>query len=296
MSKLSGKKRIRESAGTVIFRWVIRIFLIAWSVIVAFPVIWVLYTSLKTNQEFFAAPWALPETPQWINFVNAWEKGNFGSYFFNSMFLVILTLVLTLLIVGSAAYVIAKYNNRFIRALEKFYMVAMMVPSVLLMVPLYYFAENVTMSTGIPMTDSLVFLAILYAVQGMPFSVFMLAGFVRGIHNSLLEAAEIDGANQFTIFFKIIMPLIKPSMFVVALLNVMGTWNEYVTALTFLHDETKYTIAIGLSYLTNQGQYDVDYGRTFAGLVIALVPILIMYAIFQKQLQNGLSSSDGVKG
>ena len=92
------------------------------------------------------------------------------------------------------------------------------------------------------------------------------------------------------------MPLTKPSLFVVALLNIMGTWNEYITALTFIRDETKYTIAIGLSYLTNSGTYDVNYGRTFAGLAIALIPILIVYGIFQKQLQSGLSSSDGVKG
>ena len=81
-----------------------------------------------------------------------------------------------------------------------------------------------------------------------------------------------------------------------ALLNIMGTWNEYITALTFIHDNTKYTMAIGLSYLTNSGTYDVNYGRTFAGLTIALVPILIIYAIFQKPLQNGMSSGDGVKG
>ena len=169
-------------------------------------------------------------------------------------------------------------------------MVAMMVPSVLMLVPLYYFAD------AAHMTDSLVWLSVIYAIQGMPFSVFMMAGFVRGIHDALLEAATIDGASQFTIFFRIIVPLSKPSLFVVALLNVMGTWNEYITALTFIRDKAKYTIAIGLSYLTNSGTYDVNYGRTFAGLAIALVPILVIYAIFQKQLQNGMSSSDGVKG
>ena len=116
---------------------IIRIFLVLWSVTVAFPVIWVLYTSLKSNQEFFASPWALPKTPQWGNFVDAWNEASFGSYFFNSLFTVVLTLAITLLIVGANAYVIAKYNNRFIKGLEKFYMVAMMVPSVLMLVPLY---------------------------------------------------------------------------------------------------------------------------------------------------------------
>ena len=271
-------------------RGVIRVFLILWGLTVAFPLIWVLYTSLKSNQEFFASPWALPAHPRWQNFVEAWHEANFAAYFGNSLLTVAVTLAITLLIVGANAYVIAKYRNRAIRALEKFYMVAMMVPSVLMLVPLYYMADRLAM------TDSLLWLSVIYAVTGMPFSVFMMAGFVRGIHDALLEAATIDGASQFTIFFRIIVPLSKPSLFVVALLNVMGTWNEYITALTFIHDPAKYTIAIGLSYLTNSGTYDVNYGRTFAGLAIALVPILIVYAIFQKQLQNGMSSGDGVKG
>ena len=145
---------------------IIRIFLVLWSVTVAFPVIWVLYTSLKSNQEFFASPWALPKTPQWSNYVEAWNEASFGSYFFNSLFTVVLTLAITLLIVGANAYVIAKYNNRFIKGLEKFYMVAMMVPAVLMLVPLYYFADS------IKITDSLVWLSVIYAIQG-----------IRGCHN-----------------------------------------------------------------------------------------------------------------
>ncbi len=288
MSKRSSSLRMPLSAR--IGRGVIRVFLILWGLTVAFPLIWVLYTSLKSNQEFFASPWALPAHPRWQNFVEAWHEANFAAYFGNSLLTVAVTLAITLLIVGANAYVIAKYRNRAIRALEKFYMVAMMVPSVLMLVPLYYMADRLAM------TDSLLWLSVIYAVTGMPFSVFMMAGFVRGIHDALLEAATIDGASQFTIFFRIIVPLSKPSLFVVALLNVMGTWNEYITALTFIHDPAKYTIAIGLSYLTNSGTYDVNYGRTFAGLAIALVPILIVYALFQKQLQNGMSSGDGVKG
>lgn len=288
MSKRSSSLRMPLSAR--IGRGVIRVFLILWGLTVAFPLIWVLYTSLKSNQEFFASPWALPAHPRWQNFVEAWHEANFAAYFGNSLLTVAVTLAVTLLIVGANAYVIAKYRNRAVRALEKFYMVAMMVPSVLMLVPLYYMADRLAM------TDSLLWLSVIYAVTGMPFSVFMMAGFVRGIHDALLEAATIDGASQFTIFFRIIVPLSKSSLFVVALLNVMGTWNEYITALTFIHDPAKYTIAIGLSYLTNSGTYDVNYGRTFAGLAIALVPILIVYAIFQKQLQNGMSSGDGVKG
>lgn len=290
------KNKIQDTTGMIVGRWLIRLFFIFWAIVVAFPVIWTLYTSLKTDQEFFEKPFALPRNPQWQNFVNAWNEGNFGSYFFNSLLTVLVTLIITLIVVSTTAYALAKFKGRGIGILEKFYMIAMMVPSVLTLVPLYYMAEDITMNTGIPLTDNLITLSLMYAITGMPFYIFMLTGFMRGINNSLLEAAELDGASQFSIFFRIILPLIKPSLFVVGLLNVMGTWNEYMTALTFLHDEKNYTIAIGLSYLTNAGTYDVDYGRLFAGLAIALVPILIMYAVFQKQLQNGIASNEGVKG
>ena len=196
MSKRSKAPRLPLS--TRIGQWVIRIFLILWSVTVAFPVIWVLYTSLKSNQEFFASPWALPSAPQWSNFAEAWKEANFAGYFLNSLLTVLLTLAITLLIVGANAYVIAKYRSRFIRGLEKFYMVAMMVPSVLMLVPLYYFADT------LHMTDSLVWLSVIYAIQGMPFSVFMMAGFVRNIHNALLEAATIDGASSLPSFFALL--------------------------------------------------------------------------------------------
>ena len=290
MTDRKRKNKLKESAGAVVCRQIIRIFLIFWSVLVAFPIVWVLYTSLKTNKEFFASPWSLPSVPQWKNYAEAWNMAKFGSYFLNSIVTVVITLAITLIIVAANAYVIAKYKNRFIAGLEKCYMVAMMMPAVLMIVPLYYFADS------LHMTDSLVWLSLIYAIQGMPFYVFMMAGFVRGIHNALLEAATIDGAIQFQIFFRIILPMSKPTLLMVMLLNIMGTWNEYITALTFIRDESKYTIAIGLSYLTNSGVYDVNYGRTFAGLAIALIPILIVYGIFQKQIQQGMSSSDGVKG
>jgi len=210
------KRKIKESRGTVFFRCLIRLFLLAWSIIVVFPVLWVLYTSLKTNEEFMTKPWSLPSVPQWSNFAEAWEKAKFGSYFFNSLFTVIFTLIITLIIVGASAYAIAKFGGRFIKGLEKFYMISMMAPAVLMLIPLYYFADSLYM------TDSLFWLSVIYAIQGMPFSVFLLVGFIRGINNSLIEAATIDGASQYTVFFKIIMPLVKPALFTVGLLNAHG--------------------------------------------------------------------------
>lgn len=295
--RVNKNSRIQDPAGMIVGRWIIRIFFVFWALIVAFPVVWTLYTSLKPADEFMQNPIALPKSIAWENYIIAWEEGNFGNYFFNSIFTVVLTLAITLMVVSTTAYAIAKFRGRGIRILEKFYMIAMMIPGVLTMIPMFYIAENITIETGIPLTNNLVSLSVMYAITGMPFYVFMLTGFMRGINNSLLEAAELDGASQFTIFFKIIMPLVKPSLFVVGLLNVMGTWNEYVTALTFLRESPdQYTIAIGLSQLSDTLSRQYGYGVQFAGLALALIPILIMYGLFQKQLQNGIASNEGVKG
>ena len=118
--------------------------------------------------------------------------------------------------------------------------------------------------------------------------------FQSSIPDSLLEAAEIDGANQFQSFITLVLPMIVPAIFMVGLLSFVGIWNEYVMSITFIKDPTKYTLSAGINELMN----DAKAGQTlkFAALIIAMLPILIIYAIFQKPLQNGLSSSDGVKG
>ena len=205
------KNHIKDPGGVVVARWIIRVFFIFWAVIVAFPVIWTLYTSVKSNQEFFADPIAFPKVFQWENFVDAWNGANFGEYFFNSLATVLLTLAITLLVVSTTAYVIAKYKSRWVGRLEKFYMVAMMIPGVLTLVPLYYMSESITESIGLPLTDNLVSLSVMYAISGMPFYVFMLTAFMRGINNSLLEAAELDGASQYSIFFRIVRRVPSPA-------------------------------------------------------------------------------------
>ena len=117
---------------------------------------------------------------------------------------------------------------------------------------------------------------------------------MRGINNSILEAAEIDGANQFQSFITLVLPMIVPAIFMVGLLSFVGIWNEYIMSITFIKDPAKYTLSAGINGLMNDSR--AGYTLKFAALIIAMLPILIIYAIFQKPLQNGLSSSDGVKG
>lgn len=280
----------KENISTLIGRGIVRILLILWSLTIVFPLLWVFYTSFKTNKEFYANVWALPENWRVENYEFAWNTANFAAYFKNSLFTVVVTLVLTLLMTTTTAYILAKFKYRWLGVVRGFYTVVLAIPGVLILVPQYF------MFLRMHMTDNLWALAMLYALNSVPFTVFMQMGFMRSINDSLLEAASLDGASQFQTFFRIVIPCVKPSLFVTILLNVLGTWNEYILALTFLSDENKYTVPIGLSQLQNASTYKVEYGGLFAGLIIAMIPILVIYAIFQKQLQEGVVAEGGVKG
>lgn len=289
--KVKNRKNRVEEKSLTITRNVVRIFLIIWSILIIFPILWAVLSSLKTNLEFGTNAWKLPEKLQWVNYKEAWEGANFSKYFLNSLILSAGTVALSIIMTATSAYVIGKFVHPVVKSIEVFYSIFMMVPQMLLLIPLLQMCKkmNMTKSNVVLFT-----LMITNALQGVPFYVFLLTPFMRSINNSILEAAEIDGANQFQSFITLVLPMIVPAIFMVGLLSFVGIWNEYVMSITFIKDPTKYTLSAGINELMN----DAKAGQTlkFAALIIAMLPILIIYAIFQKPLQNGLSSSDGVKG
>lgn len=289
--KVKNRKNRVEEKSLTITRNVVRIFLIIWSLLIIFPILWAVLSSLKTNLEFGTNAWKLPEKLQWVNYKEAWEGANFSKYFLNSLILSVGTVALSILMTATSAYVVGKFVHPVVKSIEVFYSIFMMVPQMLLLIPLLQMCKklNMTKSNVVLFT-----LMITNALQGVPFYIFLLTPFMRSINNSILEAAEIDGANQFQSFITLVLPMIVPAIFMVGLLSFVGIWNEYVMSITFIKDPTKYTLSAGINELMN----DAKAGQTlkFAALIIAMLPILIIYAIFQKPLQNGLSSSDGVKG
>ena len=289
--KVKNRKNRVEEKSLTITRNVVRIFLIIWSILIILPLLWTVLSSLKTNQEFGINAWSMPKKLQWVNYKDAWEGANFSKYFLNSLILSVGTVALSIIMTTTSAYVVGKFVHPVVKSIEVFYSVFMMVPQVLLLIPLFQMCKkmNMTKSNVVLFT-----LMITNALQGVPFYVFLLTPFMRSINNSILEAAEIDGANQFQSFITLVLPMIVPAIFMVGLLSFVGIWNEYIMSITFIKDSTKYTLSAGINELMN----DAKAGQTlkFAALIIAMLPILIIYAIFQKPLQNGLSSSDGVKG
>ncbi len=289
--KVKNRKNRVEEKSLTITRNVVRIFLIIWSILIILPLLWTVLSSLKTNQEFGINAWSMPKKLQWVNYKDAWEGANFSKYFLNSLILSVGTVALSIIMTTTSAYVVGKFVHPVVKSIEVFYSVFMMVPQVLLLIPLFQMCKkmNMTKSNVVLFT-----LMITNALQGVPFYIFLLTPFMRGINNSILEAAEIDGANQFQSFITLVLPMIVPAIFMVGLLSFVGIWNEYIMSITFIKDPTKYTLSAGINGLMNDSR--AGYTLKFAALIIAMLPILIIYAIFQKPLQNGLSSSDGVKG
>lgn len=282
--------KVKESPALIIGRWVIRFFLVSWTVTILFPVLWTFYTAFKTNKEFFASVWALPNEWVFDNFVYAWNNAKFSDYFLNSLLVVVVDVVVMLVITSTTAYAISKFKYRPMKWLSKFYLIVMTIPGVLVLVPQYF------MLMQNKMDNNLVVVALLQAFAALPVNVILQIGFMRSVDNALFEAADIDGASEFTKFFKIMLPCVKSVLFLTALTGVLGAWNNYITPLTYLNDEAKYTVAIGLTYLADASERGSEYGAMFAGLVISMIPILIIYAIFQKPLQEGLKTEGGVKG
>ena len=298
----------RETALSVILRWVLRAFLCFWSVLVLFPVIWMLYSSLKTPAEFIASPWALPTALDLSNYVTAWTESSFAGYVINTLMITGGATILYFLMGTSTSYILGKYQFTMGKFFRAFYFVAMMIPSILVLVPLYFQLENLGdainnlmyqltgTETSFSMTDNRVVLFIVYAVQALPGVIFLLTGFVRSINASFIEAAHMDGAGEWYIYKSIVLPFIKPIVLFQCLGIFMATWNEYTMAFTFLgYTEEHHTISVGLQHITEIFSRGQEFGTIFAALTISMLPILVLYGIFQKQILNGTDSAEGLK-
>lgn len=290
-SLVISRKKQNERKSEIIARWIIRVLLFLWSMLIIFPLFWAIITSFKSQKDFMAGAFLWPSEFLFSNYIEAWKGAAFSRYFFNSVFLTIGTVLITVLMTLGSSYVIAKYKSKFIRFLDQFYAIFMMVPQLLLLIPLLKFCQQLRLTEGAKVLPTLM---VLNAIQGVPFYIFLTLPFMRGLNNDILEAAEIDGANEFQRFFRIVLPMVRPPMFIVALLSFAGVWNEYVMSITFIKDAKYYTLSAGLNNLMTDAT--IGIGVKFAALIITMVPILIIYALFQKPLQNGLSASDGVKG
>ncbi|MBM3189787.1 MAG: carbohydrate ABC transporter permease [Chloroflexi bacterium] len=273
----------RAAAGQVLARGLLFLALAIWTVLVVFPFVWLLYTSLKTDQEIFFSPWSLPGTARWDNYSRAWVKAHVGRYFLNSLTVVIPSLVFTLLFSAMTSYVLARFPFPGRSGILYLFMAGMMFPTFLGLVPLFFLLQSLRMLNTF---QGLVFVYIAYS---LPFTIFFLTGFFKTLPSELHESAVIDGADQYRIFFTIMLPLAQPGLVTVGIFNVLGMWNQFILPLVLMSDSAKYLLTQGLNYMYHQQYYLNDWSALFAAVVLIMAPTLLVYAIFQNQIQKGLT-------
>lgn len=245
--------------------------------------------SFKSNAEIYANPWGFPETWSFQNFVTAWTDYNIDTSVFNSLIVTVVGALLTLALAIPTAYALERIRFKGSNFLFTLYISAMMIPMVLGWIPLFFLLGQFNM------LDNIFGLAIVYAISQLPFSIFVLTSFISTIPKSLEESAAMDGMSPYGVLWKIITPLSMSGIITVTIMNAIQFWNEYFMALIFLQSEENYTLALAIDFISSEAQYTNAWGTLFASLVIAIVPVIILYSIFQQRIAKGMTEG-AIKG
>ena len=258
--------------------------LIIWAILVVMPLLWAVMSSFKDDDSILSTPWKLPDKLHFDNWSRAWSQAHMSDYFFNTIVVVGCSLIGTLLLGSMAAYVLARFDfpgNRFIYYL---FIGGMSFPIILALVPLFFVMNNMGM------LNTRHGLILVYIAYSLPFTVFFLTSFFRTLPGSVAEAAMIDGASHTRTFFQVMLPMAKPGLISVGIFNFLGQWNQYMLPTVLNTDPNYRVLSQGLVELANSQGYKGDWSGLFAGLVMAMLPVLAAYIIFQRQVVAGLTA------
>lgn len=251
------------------------------------PVIWMIYSSLKTDKEFALDILSIPKAPQWENYVKAFIAGNMGTYAVNSLFNSVITTVLTLLLAFTIGYCLSRFQFRGRNAVYFLFMAGMLIPIYALLLPVFIEFKSMHL------INKAYTLLMPYISFALPTAIFLVESYVHGIPVELEEASYIDGCSHVHSMFAIILPVCKPVLATSAILTFLHTWNEFPLALVLISNNKYKTIPIGLTYF--RGAYATSYVLLFAALTIASVPVIVTYLCFYNQIMKGMVAG-AVKG
>jgi N,N'-diacetylchitobiose transport system permease protein len=242
-----------------------------------FPVLWMVATALNPNA---TSGGALPSGVTLENFRFVLQEGGFGGYLWNSVRVALGTVLVSGLLALLAAVAVSRFRFRFRTAVLVLVLVVQMVPLEALVIPLFIQARN------LQLLNSLLGLVVVYVAFSLPFAIWTLRGFVAAIPVDIEEAAYVDGASWTRMFFSILLPLVAPGLVATSVFSFITAWNEFVFALTFLADDSKYTVAVGLRNFF--GQYGTDWGAVMAGSTLITIPVMVFFVLVQRRLTAGL--------
>ncbi|WP_276954640.1 carbohydrate ABC transporter permease [Allomeiothermus silvanus] len=238
--------------------------------------------AMKPTPEIFASPFALPKVWSLENFAKVWESGRFDLYFRNSIFITFGAEILILTFSAMAGYALGRFRFGLNNLLYVFFLIGLLFPAKLVLVPLFVQLKQMGL------LNSHLGLILVYAAGGIPAAVFILTGFFRSLPSDLEGAERIDGASEWQVFSRVMLPLVRPQLAIVAIYTAIPIWNDFLLPLAFLQNPTLKTVPQGLSVFF--GEFATDYGPLFAGLTLAALPLIIVYLLLSEQFIKGLTA------
>lgn len=278
----------RKNFGYYLSRTISYTVLIAWTLVTVFPLIWMLYSSFKSNNQIINSFFELPTTLMWENYAIAWEKAHLGQLFVNSVFYSTVSTFFIVIFAMMAAYAFAKM--KFPTLSKILYLVigmGLLISVQAILIPLFI------MLATIGLKDSHIGIVITYVALGLPMAVYLSTEFVKGIPDSLIESAYIDGASNARMFSSIVLPMTTPVIVTIAIISVLGIWNEFL--LVFVLTSSNATRSLPVGVMSFSGAFSQQYGRQLAAMVVAVAPVMVVYFIFNKRLTQGVVAG-AVKG
>lgn len=291
------RDRCRPGHAQRVARLVGDAFLLLVAVVFVAPVAWSLISAFKSHTDIKARPWALPTRVAWRNFVEAW-RGDMGLYLLNSIVVTGLSVAIILLLSAPAAYAFARLRFRASSLLLGLILSGMLIPVHAVLVPLYQFNPASALLVAASAFGPAAWvedhfggwIAVLgpYVAFGLPLAVLMLRAYFLGIPSELSDAALIDGCSHWRALRSVFLPVARPALATVAIFQGAWIWNELVLAMVFINEPGQRTLTIGL--MSFQGEHATDWGIVMAGVFMAVVPVLVLYAVLQKHIIRGLTA------
>ena len=270
------------------------------AVLILVPVAWVMMASLKPTIEHYGSPWALPTRLAWENFTDAWTKANMGGYMMHSVMITVMALGILLVVALPASYCLARFKFVSQKFLNTCFMAGLFINVNYIVVPIYLMLSDGdkwlkgVLGSGFLLNNHIV-VAVVYAATALPFTIYLLSSYFATLPHDFEEAAYIDGAGYTRTMLQVIFPMAKPSIITVILFNFLSFWNEYIIIKTLVTDKNQWTLPAGLLNLMQAQQSAAEYGPMYAGLVLVMLPVLILYICVQKNLTKGMTVG-GLKG
>jgi len=277
----------RLQAKKVSKKTIIYVLLSIYGVVNAYPILWMILNSFKDNMDFAKNPFGLPV--QWLfeNYKTAWETARLDTYFLNSVIVSVTAVIITVFAGALASYFLARFTFKWSKSMYGFFVFGMLIPIHATLVPMFLLMKH------LGLLNTHLGLIFPYIAFNLPITIFILVSFMKAFPSDIEESAIMDGCGVFRIFWSIILPMTKPAIATVVILNFINNWNEFSFALVLINDEALKTLPLGLANFA--GQFTTNYGAQMAGLTIAIIPTIVIYMLLEEHLVKGMTAG-AVKG